>query len=139
MSTMPVAGIVSITLQYLVGLKRLGYDVYYVEAHARTPSMFMTSEDDDSSALAGRRAVHFPQTPDGAYTGHHPADSTTAVRQLEELRRRGGQFFLLPTSAFWWLDHYTRLRDHLETAYSVAARHDDAGVIYALEPPGQAP
>ena len=54
MSKMPVAGIVFITVQYLVGLKRLGYDVYYVEAHARTPSMFMTSKDDDSSALAAR-------------------------------------------------------------------------------------
>ena len=54
MSKMPVAGIVFITVQYLVGLKRLGYDVYYVEAHARTPSMFMTSDDDDSSALASR-------------------------------------------------------------------------------------
>ena len=32
---MPVAGMVFITMQYLVGLKRLGFDVYYVEAHAR--------------------------------------------------------------------------------------------------------
>ncbi len=52
MSKMPVAGIVFITMQYLVGLKRLGYDVYYVSAHARTPSMLMTAEHDDSSALA---------------------------------------------------------------------------------------
>ena len=52
MSKMPVAGIVFITMQYVVGLKRLGYDVYYVEAHARTPSMFMTTAHDDSSALA---------------------------------------------------------------------------------------
>src|SRR6266581_8727226 len=52
MSKMPVAGIVFITMQYLVGLQRLGYDVYYVEAHARTPSMFMERDDDDSSALA---------------------------------------------------------------------------------------
>ena len=51
-SKMPVAGIVFLTVQYLVGLKRLGYDVYYVEAHARTPSMFMTSAEDDSSAQA---------------------------------------------------------------------------------------
>src|SRR5205823_3990116 len=30
MSKMPVAGIVFITMQYLVGLTRLGYDVFYV-------------------------------------------------------------------------------------------------------------
>ena len=32
MSKMPVGGIVFITLQYVLGLKRLGFDVYYVEA-----------------------------------------------------------------------------------------------------------
>ena len=30
-SKMPLAGIVFITMQYHVGLKRLGFDVYYVE------------------------------------------------------------------------------------------------------------
>ncbi|MBI2821051.1 MAG: hypothetical protein HYX74_02390 [Acidobacteria bacterium] len=52
MTKMPVAGIVYLTLQYLLGFKRLGYEVYYVEAHARTPSMFMTHEHDDGSAKA---------------------------------------------------------------------------------------
>jgi hypothetical protein len=54
MSKMPVAGIVFLTMQYLVGLKRLGYDAYYVEAHARTPSMLMANAGDDSSVLAAR-------------------------------------------------------------------------------------
>jgi hypothetical protein len=52
MSKIPVAGAVWGTMQYLVGFQRLGYDVYYVEAHARTPSMLMERDDDDSSALA---------------------------------------------------------------------------------------
>ena len=39
-------------MHYLVGFKRLGYDVYYVEAHGRTPSMFMDDEHDDGAALA---------------------------------------------------------------------------------------
>ncbi|MFO0810210.1 MAG: glycosyltransferase [Gemmataceae bacterium] len=52
MTKIPVAGAVWGTLQYLIGLRRLGYDVYYVEAHARTPSMLMVNDDDDSSALA---------------------------------------------------------------------------------------
>jgi len=52
MSKMPLAGIVFITLQYVIGLKRLGFDVYYVEAHARTPSMLMKDKHDDGSVLA---------------------------------------------------------------------------------------
>ncbi len=49
---MPVAGVVWQTLHYLLGFERLGYDAYYVEAHARTPSMLMTREEDDSSRIA---------------------------------------------------------------------------------------
>src|SRR5438067_4727018 len=52
MTTMPVAGIVWLTVPYLLGLRRLGYDVYYVEAHARTPSMLMSAPEDDGAALA---------------------------------------------------------------------------------------
>ncbi len=54
MTKMPVAGVVWQTVQYLVGLRRLGYDVWYVEAHARTPSMFMETERCDG---AGRAAA----------------------------------------------------------------------------------
>ena len=53
MTKMPVAGVVWQTVHYLVGLERLGYEVWYVEAHARTPSMLMEREGDDGAALAG--------------------------------------------------------------------------------------
>ncbi len=52
MTKIPVAGHVWLIAHYMVGLRRLGFDPYYVEAHARTPSMLMTSKTDDSSALA---------------------------------------------------------------------------------------
>ena len=47
MARLPVAGVIWQTLHYLVGLRRLGYDVYYVEAHGCTPRDFMAHEDDD--------------------------------------------------------------------------------------------
>src|SRR3954467_3431983 len=53
MTKMPVAGVVWQTVHYLLGLKRLGYDVYYVETHGRTPSMLMRNETDDGALLAG--------------------------------------------------------------------------------------
>ena len=52
MTKMPVAGVTWLVGQYAVGFRRLGFDVYYVEAHARTPSMFMTHADDDATAKA---------------------------------------------------------------------------------------
>jgi GT2 family glycosyltransferase len=52
MTKIPVAGVIWQTLHYLTGFERLGYETYYVEAHARTPSMLMETPDDDSSARA---------------------------------------------------------------------------------------
>lgn len=54
MTKMPVAGVVWQTMHYLVGLQRLGFDVYYVEDHARTPSMLMQTEADDGAGRAAR-------------------------------------------------------------------------------------
>jgi hypothetical protein len=56
MSKMPVAGVIWQTVHYLLGFERLGYEAYYVEAHARTPSMFVVGDgeeaDDGSSGAA---------------------------------------------------------------------------------------
>jgi GT2 family glycosyltransferase len=52
MTKMPVAGVVWQNLHYLLGFERLGCETYYVETHARTPSMLMAHPDDDGSALA---------------------------------------------------------------------------------------
>jgi hypothetical protein len=52
MSRMPVAGVVWQTAQYLVGFERLGFDVYYVEAHGCVPRDFMRNAEDDASARA---------------------------------------------------------------------------------------
>src|SRR5215212_918315 len=92
MSKMPVAGVVWQTVHYLVGFQRLGYDVYYVEAHARTPSMFMETEQCDGSlkaaafidgvmrrfGLADRWAYHALHEPDARCYGM----SDTALREL---------------------------------------------------------
>jgi GT2 family glycosyltransferase len=52
MTKIPVAGVVWQTVHYLAGFQRLGFDAYYVEAHARTPGMLMSAATDDSGALA---------------------------------------------------------------------------------------
>ncbi|HEX8473728.1 MAG TPA: hypothetical protein VF666_06815 [Pyrinomonadaceae bacterium] len=52
MSKMPVAGVVWQTLHYLVGFRRLGFDVYYVEAHGITPTKHMRHATDDAATRA---------------------------------------------------------------------------------------
>ena len=47
MTRMPVAGVVWQNLHYLLGFEQLGYEAWYVEAHARTPTALMRTPDDD--------------------------------------------------------------------------------------------
>jgi hypothetical protein len=46
MSRHPVGGVVWQTLHYLLGLRRLGFDPYYVEAGAHQPSALLVDDDD---------------------------------------------------------------------------------------------
>src|ERR1041385_7663200 len=52
LSHFPVAGVAWQTIHYLVGFERLGFDVYYVEAHGCTPGKLMQSKNDDGPARA---------------------------------------------------------------------------------------
>lgn len=52
LSKIPVAGPAWLLVHYMEAFRRLGYEPYYVEAHARTPSMFMEHEADGGSANA---------------------------------------------------------------------------------------
>ncbi|HEY3186736.1 MAG TPA: hypothetical protein VGJ70_04650 [Solirubrobacteraceae bacterium] len=103
------------------------------QAVPRGASVVVVSRgDDDLLDLGGRRAGHFPQLPGGTYAGSHPADSRTAIAHLEELRRQGAAFLVLPSTAFWWLEHYAEFARHLEAHHRLIARDDAACLIFAL-------
>jgi hypothetical protein len=82
--------------------------------------------------LNGRMARHFPCTEDGTYAGHYPARSADAIEHLETLRARGGEYLLFPGTAFWWLDHYAGLREHLDAHYR-RVWSDARCIIYQLD------
>jgi hypothetical protein len=52
MTRYPVAGIIWLTLQYVLGFRRLGYDCYYVESHGGTPRPFVADGDDGAAGAA---------------------------------------------------------------------------------------
>lgn len=80
--------------------------------------------------LPVRAAWHFPQLETGAYAGYYPADSAEAISHLEDLRARGADYLVLPSTAFWWLDHYRVFAEHLGK-YEVIQR-DETCLIYSL-------
>src|SRR5581483_8643619 len=57
LTRIPVAGIVCLTLPYLVGFERLGYDVTYLEEHGANPSTFMDDAGGTERAVAYLAAV----------------------------------------------------------------------------------
>jgi hypothetical protein len=99
---------------------------------ARAGVVVATKGDDQMLELDGRTAWHLPQGPDGVYAGHHPANSVAAIAQLEAARVRGAEFFVLPETQLWWLEHYDELAQHLDRRCRVVARADGTGVVYRL-------
>jgi glycosyltransferase involved in cell wall biosynthesis len=53
---------------------------------------------------------------DGQYWGR-PVDSPQAIAEMERLRETGAAYIAFAAPAFWWLDHYTAFREHLEDHY----------------------
>jgi Sulfotransferase domain len=71
---------------------------------------------------AGRRAIPFLER-DGRYWGA-PPDDETAISELERLRRSGASFMVFAWPAFWWLDHYAGLREHLRSHFRCVMEND---------------
>jgi GT2 family glycosyltransferase len=99
----------------------------------------LSKGDDELLDHGPRRAWHFPQDASGAFAGHYPADSVEAIAHLEKLRDRGGEYLIVPHPALWWLDHYSGLRNYLETRCRLVVRRDDTCLIFGLDPESPSP
>jgi O-methyltransferase len=67
---------------------------------------------------------------DGAYWGP-PADSATAISELERLRHTGAAFIVFGWPGFWWLTHYADFARYLNVKYECSWRSKDV-VIFDL-------
>jgi hypothetical protein len=79
----------------------------------------------------GRQGWHFPQNEDGVYAGYYPADGAEAIFHLEELREKGAEFLLFPSTAFWWLERYRDFGEHLDSRYR-RVWNDEMFIMYQL-------
>jgi len=77
----------------------------------------------------GRTPLPFRER-DGVFWGP-PVDDDDALSELRRQRERGAQWFVLAWPAFWYLDHYTALRGHLDRCYCCVHRDADV-IIYSL-------
>jgi hypothetical protein len=60
---------------------------------------------------------------DGHYWGR-PADDTTAIQELERLRRTAPGFMVFGWPAFWWLEHYAGLHRYLRSEFACVLDND---------------
>ena len=117
-----------------LGYRRLVTEIRHAAGDslpAQANVIVISRGDDELLDLNGRRAGHFPQEEDGTYAGYHPSDGKAAVDHLEHLRKRGAEFLLVPSTAFWWLERYPELAAHLESHGELVAG-GDACRIYRL-------
>ncbi|MFN2507368.1 MAG: glycosyltransferase [Chthoniobacterales bacterium] len=86
MTTIPVGGVVWQTVHYLVGLKRLGFDVYYAEDHGVHPSMFTDQNDRDGTRQAAdflaRTLARFDLGSRWSYRAWHGTEQYHGVGKL---------------------------------------------------------
>jgi GT2 family glycosyltransferase len=80
-------------------------------------------------SLEGRRAWHFPQIENGTYAGHHPANDDECLAELERLRAKGATYLAIPAPAMWWLKHYRRFAQHLQTQCRMVLSTPDGAVV----------
>ena len=91
MGSMPIAGVIWQHIHYVVGLQRLGHDVFYVEDSARlpyNPETFEVNEEFDYAAkILGRLAREFGFKNRWAYCARYLPGTPTAGFSLKKIRQ----------------------------------------------------
>lgn len=95
-------------------------------------ALVVSRGDEELVKLPGLAAWHFMREPDGRYVGYHPADSEQAIAHLEELRDEGADYLIVPSTSYWWLEHYDEFFRHLDQ-YALLHQDYDCLVFNLVE------
>jgi hypothetical protein len=94
--------------------------------------LVVSKGDEDLVRFDGRSGWHFPRAATGQYAGHHPLDGSWAVEHLESLRAAGGAYLVLPSTYYWWFEHYPELELHLRGRYERIGAPEEVCRVYRL-------
>jgi hypothetical protein len=91
MGSMPIAGVIWQHVHYIVGLQRLGHDVYYIEDSARIPynpeTFEVTTEFDYTARLLNRLAREFEFQNHWGFCARYLPGNPTAGLRLKRIRQ----------------------------------------------------
>lgn len=79
-------------------------------------TLILVDDQQFGNQIAPDRQVLSFLEKDGVYWGT-PADSATAIRELEQMRGAGARLIIFLWPGFWWLDHYAEFHDYLRSKY----------------------
>jgi len=94
--------------------------------------LVVSKGDEDLVRFDSRSGWHFPRASTGQYAGHHPLDGRWAVEHLEALRSAGGAYLVLPSTYYWWFEHYPELERHLRGRYERLPAPEELCRVYRL-------
>jgi len=85
--------------------------------------------------LGSRCGWPFPQAEDGTFSPQVPANTTTAIMQVEDLHEKGAEYLLVPTAPWLSPEYHEELRQHLPQRYRLIFDQNDTCQIFALNEP----
>jgi glycosyltransferase involved in cell wall biosynthesis len=97
--------------------------------------LVVSKGDDRLLAVDGLLAAHFPQADGGGYAGYHPGSGAEALSHITVLQARGSEYLVFPATSFWWLDHYSELREHLEARCQCLHNDSDCRIYWLGQVP----
>jgi hypothetical protein len=101
-----------------------------MELAPRGTAFILADESQTQVECPDRDVVPFLER-NGEYWGR-PGDDAMAVRELERLRQGGASLIAFAWPAFWWLDYYAGLRQHLWRNFR-CVRRDEFVVAFELQ------
>jgi hypothetical protein len=88
----------------------------------RRPVILVDDETLRQTIVTDRQTIPFLER-DGYYYGR-PADSETAIREFERLRRDGASYIVFAWPCFWWLEYYAGFYKYLVSKYPCTMKND---------------
>jgi hypothetical protein len=127
----------TVSSRYRAAIAGISDAVRFLIPDGATVLVISKGDQDLLLSLGNRRAWHFPQSENGGYAGYYPRDSASAIAHLQSLIAKGGEFLLVPNTAFWWLEHYRELAEWLAKVHTPVCQ-DERFAIYKLSREGLA-
>lgn len=108
----------------LVWTQRAHRTMRDIEAVIPESESMILADDEQCRHFFGKVRNITPFLEQGGQYNGPPPDDDTAISELERLRQAGANFIAFAWPAFWWLEHYTGLHDHLQARYRRILEND---------------